>query len=335
MTEGGLQRLVLEPGLLPGWRVDQERRGLMASTIRRRADSLKLWGHWLGERGTLEATPEDVNSFLDERRLSARGRYVWISTLHVFYTWARREGLVPVDPTEDVVRPRLRRRLPRPIGDEDLAVALELADTTRRAVLLFAALAGLRCAEIAALERHDVDEVNRTIRVVHGKGDKERVVPMHPDLVAKLALLPRRGHLIRRDDGGPFTPVQLSQHMNKYLRSLGIAATLHQVRHWFGTNTYRVSRDVLVLQELMGHASPSITAGYVLVAGIDGRDAIDALPALRSRAGRWRRFQVERAERTGGACGDGGDLPGHRFVKAGEHQAADEADEGDRAEQDG
>jgi site-specific recombinase XerC len=50
--------------------------------------------------------------------------------------------------------------------------------------------------------------------------------------------------------------------VNAFLRDCGIAATLHQLRHWFGTETYATDRDLRLVQELLGHRSVQSTQGY-------------------------------------------------------------------------
>lgn len=70
-----------------------------------------------------------------------------------------------------------------------------------------------------------------------------------------------------------------------FLASLGIDATAHHLRHWFGTKTYEACRDLRVVQELMGHASPVTTAGYAAWSRVVAREAVEALsrhPSARS-----------------------------------------------------
>ena len=74
-------------------------------------------------------------------------------------------------------------------------------------------------------------------------------------------------------------PVQISHLCNQHLHDCGIAATLHQLRHRFGTGTYRVTRDLRVVQELLGHESVSTTAGYAAYDKADAIRAVENLPA--------------------------------------------------------
>lgn len=247
-----------------GWRLDQERRGLMPRSIEHRCGQIRAWQRWCDERGGLWAqSAEDVQQFLDGRQIVAKTRYGWLSNLGCFYRWAIDAGATDSDPTARIPRPKMRRSLPRPIPDGDLAVAISLAPPTERAWLSLAAYSGLRCAEIAGLQRADIIEDGAMVRVI-GKGNRERVVPLHPEAHAAIRGhgLPRRGHLFLRPSGGPYTAALLSRHGNQYLTGIGVDATMHQLRHWFGTRTYALCQDIRVVQELMGHSSPVTTAGY-------------------------------------------------------------------------
>lgn len=255
----------------------------MPRTIYKRCSQIRTWIRWCEDAGgtVAEQSTEDVQRFLDARRgndgrpIGSRTRYHWISTLHVFYRWAIEFGHVDHDPTTRIHRPRLRRSLPRPVSDGDLEVALSMAPPRMRAWLTLMALAGLRCAEVARLDVVDIVDDRRMLRVI-GKGDKERVVPLHPDALdaIQLAGLPRRGRLFTRPMGGPWTPPLVSRATNDYLRDVGVDATAHQFRHWFGTRTYASCRDIRVVQELMGHSSPVVTAVYAAYSEEEARRAV-------------------------------------------------------------
>ena len=273
--------------LVDGWRTDQRRRGLLPSSIERRSAMVTSLARWLDGGHLAEVTEETLQKFLDGRRnsqgqsISSRTRYSWISGLHCFYSWALRAhgDLFKVDPTADIIRPKLRKTLPRPISDADLAMALELAPVQIKAWLVLAAYAGLRCAEIASLHRDDVILDAARLRVV-GKGQKERLVPMHARVLAVMEEYPmprRNGPIFTRPSGGGWPPALLSRTGSVFLHDVGIDATMHQLRHWFGTRTYRVSKDIRVVQELLGHSSPTTTAIYTAFSNEDSAAAVDGL----------------------------------------------------------
>jgi integrase/recombinase XerC len=190
---------------------------------------------------------------LDEFDVGTRN--VYLSHVAGFYRWLIREHLRVDDPTVRIMRPRKRRLFPRPIRDEHLKRALSLAQGDMLTWLLLAVLEGMRACEIAVASR---EHVNGDVMLVTGKGGKQRIVPLHHDVAAVLARYPSTGPLF---PGA--TPLAVSQRANLFLHDVaGVPETLHQLRHHFGTNLYKISRDLRLVQDLMGHADPRTTAGY-------------------------------------------------------------------------
>jgi site-specific recombinase XerD len=271
--------------LLRLYRVHQDRRALLPSSIQGARTRLQAFARWVEPANMVDASRADVETFLDGRRtregrkLNSRTRYYWIAHLHAFYEWALNEGHVHEDPTRAIVRPKQRRVLPRPIADDDLELAIRTAPAQMRAMLTLAAFAGLRVQEIAGLDRDDIIEAKSLIRVRHGKGQKERIVPLHPDVLAALRCLPmpKSGAIFVRPRGGRHLPYTVGIAVGRYLHEHGIDATAHQLRHWFATEVYAHSHDIRVTQELLGHSDPSTTAGYIAYSHVEAAAAVGAL----------------------------------------------------------
>ena len=83
--------------------------------------------------------------------------------------------------------------------------------------------------------------------------------------------------MFSRARGGRHTPVTVSVAIRSYFDELGIEASAHQLRHWFGTGIYAVTHDIRLTQELLGHQSPDTTAIYVAWAAVDAAPAVAAL----------------------------------------------------------
>lgn len=258
------------------------RRNLRPGTIQQRQYALSRLRRRLPSGDLLDATTDDLVAFLD-RHIGPDARATETSHLKGFYSWAHRAGMIDEDPSLEVVRPRIGRRLPRPIPSEDLERAIDEAPDRVRPWLLLAAYCGLRACEVAALRREDVlDGHDPAVLVVaDGKGGKQRVVPM-PDALLEAFRgwdTPGRGPLFRKVDG---TNAQMPAHLvsqicNRHLHSIGVRQTLHTLRHWYGTTIYQTTTDLRLTQELMGHASPVTTAGY---AAWSPKKAADALRGL-------------------------------------------------------
>jgi integrase/recombinase XerC len=191
-----------------------------------------------------------------------------MSALRTWYAWCVREELLDVSPMAKLDMPTVVPGLPRPMASDRIITALAAADVVTTAMLALAALAGLRCCEIAALTWDGVDRSSMVLRV-WGKGRKTRVVPMVPELLAFLEALPgeRRGPVIPRKDKKPGhnRAHTISHRMNDWLHNVGFDETMHQLRHAFGTAMLDAGANLREVQEALGHANLSTTAIYTKV----------------------------------------------------------------------
>lgn len=241
-------------------------RRLSEETVRVRLVVLRRIGE-VCRRPLLACTAADLAAWECGLRVGDSSRATYVAQVHAFYAWAVAAGRVEHDPSAGLVPPRLPRRQPRPISEPDLMMALMTAPTRVAPWLELAAFAGFRAGEVARLRWEDVhDELPSPVLVVQGKGMRERIVPMAPRVWRSLRPreLPRYGWVFCRLDGepGPISPGRVSQLAARHLHSVGVDATLHQLRHRFLTEIYRATKDIRLTQELAGHSSPTTTAGY-------------------------------------------------------------------------
>ncbi len=235
----------------------------------------------------LAATVDHLQEYVERLpRTTARSRYAEISHLACFFAWAHDHGHLPgADPCARLPRPRLTRLLPRPMAEANVDLAIAQAEPRVRVWLVLAAYQGLRACEIAVLDRSDVlDQADPPALIAHGKGRKDRVVPLCNRTLSELREygLPRRGPLFPRLDGrpGPTGAHRVSDITNAYLHGVGIPDTLHSLRHRAATGWYAQSQDILVVGALLGHSDPASTAGYAAYS--DAR-AVAAVRALDER----------------------------------------------------
>lgn len=239
-------------------------RNLRPSTISKRRRVILRLAAAFGCDAEL-ASPNMLADWWTNLTISPESKGVDLAHVRQFYKWLVYEGWRPDDPTTRLIRPKTYRRLPRPISDPDLQLALFTASTRVLPWLTLGAFAGLRACEIAPLCREDVFEHADPPKlvVVDGKGGKQRVVPCHSKVAALLPELPSSGRLFANlKTDGPLPAHRVSQEANLHLHSLGITSTFHSLRHWFGTRVYQQSLDLRLTQDLMGHQDPKYTAGY-------------------------------------------------------------------------
>ncbi len=234
----------------------------------------------------LEATAADLLAWRQAMTVGPVSVRSYVSHVQQFYAWAVRSGLLSSSPAAGIPVPRIGRRLPRPIGTEDLFTAVAGAPDRIRLWLVLAAWCGLRAKEIALLRRECLllTSAPPVLLVATGatKGWHERTIPLARFTLDEIAAaqLPVSGWCFARSDGrpGPNRPAHVSALVNAYLRDRGIPATLHMLRHWFGTEAYAVYRDLRAVQELMGHASVQSTQGYADWNRAAAAATVEALP---------------------------------------------------------
>lgn len=171
---------------------------------------------------------------------------------------------------------RQERRLPESLDSADVSMFLtDLGSYRDRAIVLAMVLGGLRAGEVRRLLLADVDQGRRQLRVV-GKGGRERVVPVDGVFFAELAAYLARERpaglataecfvVLRGPTAGQTLTEAGMRSMFRYhrQRSGALRVRPHRLRHTYGTELAAAGIDLLVLRDLMGHASPETTAGYV------------------------------------------------------------------------
>jgi len=247
--------------------------------------------------------PADVRAFLAARRAQGIGSRSLMRTLAGVRGFARfleRNGKGKVGALAAVRAPKIGKTLPRPLSvaaargvtDPALAAADEREPwiaVRDAAVLALLYGGGLRISEALGLKRADFG--SRDTVTVTGKGRKERMVPVLPQ-VAKLIAdyvalcpydLPQDGPLFVGAKGGPLSARVVQLSMARLRGALGLAetATPHGLRHSFATHLLARGGDLRSIQELLGHASLSTTQIYTEV---DAERLIEAYRTAHPRA---------------------------------------------------
>lgn len=266
--------------LLAAFNGDQRRRGLRPATITTRRRILVSLEQAVPSLE--EATSEQIEAWLDGRNLSPRSRYTYLAACASFYEFLVRRGVRDDDPTADILRPRLNRLIPRPASPDDVAFAIASATPMMAAWLSLAAFQGLRCFEIAQVRVEDLllDRDPPLLVIPDGKGGRQDILTLNEQ--AELALraygLPRTGYLFLTRDGNPYKAASVSRYIGKYLRSVGVDATAHRLRHLFITSVWTATKDLRVTQEMARHSDPRTTSGY---AAYDSETASRVVRTLR------------------------------------------------------
>lgn len=264
-------------------------RGLSERTIAAYVRDLTRWLKALEERGVDSpdaVRPADLREWvfaLKEGGLAASSIRRAQSALRTYYAFLMAEGVVEVDPTERLESPGLARRLPQCLTHDEVERLLDAPDPGHRLFwrdrslleLLYAT--GVRVSELAELPLRAVD-VDEGFITVFGKGSKERVVPVGEPALRALGrylrevrpLLDRGkgdGKVFLNARGTPLTRMAVWTLVRVSARRAGIRRKVspHTLRHTFATHLLEGGADLVVVQELLGHADISTTQIYTHV----------------------------------------------------------------------
>ncbi len=171
--------------------------------------------------------------------------------------------------------PRDRRRLPTVLSREEVSRLINAAGTLfRRTLLMTLYGTGMRRAELARLKVSDIDSQRMIIRVVAGKGGKDRDLPLSPALLQTLReywrwrkpkpyLFPTRTHRRRLDRPISDKTVWIACTEAAHQAGISKRVTPHTLRHSWATHLLEAGTDLRTIQVLLGHDDLETTAKYL------------------------------------------------------------------------
>jgi site-specific recombinase XerD len=248
--------------------------GISDSTRRAYRTDLRDFAEWYGEgravedvdvRALSEYTADLGRARRGGGKLSPATISRRLSAVRALLRFSLGPGGVPDVP----LAPRRGRRLPdapKPVEVDRLLQELGAGEgplaLRNRALLELVYSAGLRSAEAVSLDLGDVDFEQEHVHVRHGKGAKERVVPLGEEAAHWLAryLREARPGLARGAENAFFLSARGRRLDTSTLRRL--MGNPHRLRHAFATHLLEGGADLRVIQELLGHSSLSTTQIY-------------------------------------------------------------------------
>lgn len=262
-------------------------KGQSPYTIQGYRDTLRSFVKFTGSTRIIDVTLSKVEEWITAGTrecgwspVTSRGR---IKYMVVFGKWLVREGRLEMNPLADISMPRLPRKLPRHLPVEQAEQLLRCARNCRfrskfesaRAYAIIATFiyTGLRKRELRELELRDIDLDHRLLTVRQGKGAKDRIIPIPPQLTAAL-----EGYLAHRSAPRfallPFFFVGwkaqskvgnkvLSRLVDRLKEASGVYFAPHMLRHTYATLMLEGGCDIFSLSKLLGHADIKTTTIYL------------------------------------------------------------------------
>ena len=239
---------------------------------------------------------DDLKQFLStlfDLGLSARSQARIISGIKQFYGFLILENLTEVDPSELLEQPKLGRKLPEVLTIEEIDALLAAIDLSKneghrnRAMLETLYSCGLRVSELVGLRFSDLFFEEGFIRVI-GKGNKERLVPVSPQVQKEIDIYQQhiRNHLnIQKGSenivflnrrGAQLTRVMVFTIIKNLAETIGLKKNIspHTFRHSFATHLIEGGANLRAIQEMLGHESITTTEIYTHLDQRFLRDAI-------------------------------------------------------------
>lgn len=217
---------------------------------------------------------------LEKKRYSRRSIARKLSSSRSFYQFLMREKLAMRNPFENLLTPKLPKKLPNFLYPEELSSLLMAPDQNMpkgirdQAILEVIYGAGLRVAEIVRMNVNDIDFDEGEIKVL-GKGSKERIVlfgshareAIHHYIEKgrpKLAGSEKSSALFINHRGSRLTIRSVERLIVQHSKKAGLTkkVTPHTLRHSFATHLLAGGADLRMVQELLGHVSLSTTQVY-------------------------------------------------------------------------
>ena len=233
-----------------------------------------------------DLTSDHLTGYLAKRRqqgIAARTLARELVSIKTLYRFLREEGILAVDPSEQIATPQQRQALPDVLGLDEVEKLLEAPDMDaplgkRDAAMLEVLYAtGLRVSELVALNLGDVHATIGCIKV-RGKGGKERLVPMGEVAAGRVAdyVLAGRPEIAKgRQAAALFinrsaralSRQALWKIVKKYVQQVAIHKSIspHTLRHSFATHLLAGGADLRSLQQMLGHVDISTTQIYTHV----------------------------------------------------------------------
>ncbi len=266
--------------------------GLSKNSLSAYRRDLTLFANWLEldsecTKSIYQVVEADLTAYMaskrDDKASTANRR---LTVFKRFYRYALRQHLVEQDPCLKLRAAKQAQRFPKVLSEEQITTLLNTPDTAEalglrdRTMLELMYASGLRVSEIVSLKTVALGLNEGVVRVVNGKGGKERLVPFGAEAGEWLRrYLQEARHVllegktcqevfVGRHTGSGLTRQAFWSIIKRYaqLADIKVALSPHTLRHAFATHLLNHGADLRVVQLLLGHADISTTQIYTHVA---------------------------------------------------------------------
>ena len=257
--------------------------GASKNTLNAYRSDLKIFSKWLNQRLFTSVDEKIVHDYFSYRKklnLSAASRSRILTCLHSFFQYLLNNQKMSNDPTEQMDYPKLEKKLPIFLNIQEVEKLIEAPNTNSiygqrdRAMLELLYSCGLRVSELISLSYHNLNLKEEFVRV-HGKGNKERMLPLGEVAIDFLdqyernsrTLLLKNGQCdsyFLSNRGSAMSRQNFFYIIKGYAATAGINKPIspHSLRHAFATHLVQKGADLRSVQLMLGHSDISSTQLY-------------------------------------------------------------------------
>ena len=257
--------------------------GASKNTLAAYRSDLKIFNKWLAGKSLISVNSKHIQDYFSDRQknnISSSSQARILTCLHSFYQYLLANQLIKKDPTEQLSHPKLEKKLPVFLNIQEVEKLLEAPSSSSlfgqrdRAMLELLYSCGLRVSELINLSYHNINLKEEFIRI-HGKGNKERVLPMGEIAIDYLMkyetnarpMLLKNGQsdsYFLSNRGSAMSRQNFFYIIKAYANQVGIDKPLspHSLRHAFATHLVQKGADLRSVQLMLGHSDISSTQLY-------------------------------------------------------------------------
>ena len=257
--------------------------GASKNTLSAYRSDLKIFSKWLNQKPFTSVDKKLVHDYFSYRKksnLSAASRSRILTCLHSFFQYLLNNQKMSNDPTEQMDYPKLEKKLPIFLNIQEVEKLIEAPNTNSiygqrdRAMLELLYSCGLRVSELISLSYHNLNLKEEFVRV-HGKGNKERMLPLGEVAIDFLdqyernsrTLLLKNGQCdsyFLSNRGSAMSRQNFFYIIKGYAATAGINKPIspHSLRHAFATHLVQKGADLRSVQLMLGHSDISSTQLY-------------------------------------------------------------------------
>ena len=257
--------------------------GASKNTLAAYRSDLKIFNKWLAGKSFISVNSKHIQDYFSDRQKNNIGSSTQariLTCLHSFYQYLLANQLIKKDPTEQLSHPKLEKKLPVFLNIQEVEKLLEAPSSSSlfgqrdRAMLELLYSCGLRVSELINLSYHNINLKEEFIRI-HGKGNKERVLPMGEVAIDYLMkyetnarpMLLKNGQsdsYFLSNRGSAMSRQNFFYIIKAYANQVGIDKPLspHSLRHAFATHLVQKGADLRSVQLMLGHSDISSTQLY-------------------------------------------------------------------------